>query len=342
MPENYELGFCFNESLPLSIVQQICGVQNTHIKMIENALSVRILHKGHSFTIVSESDLNIHKTKQLLELIKKDMLSKFKNDLDESDMHNYLNPAHLETLNHKEDEDLSINKSRIDKNKENASKPPKEESQIKTPKMSIITRTPVQNAYVNGLRNLTVSFGIGPAGTGKTFLAIALAVEAILQQKVDKIILVRPAVEAGEKLGFLPGDMTQKIDPYLRPLFDSLHATIGVEQVNKWQEEQKLEIAPLAFMRGRTLSKSFIVLDEAQNTSISQMKMFLTRIGFSSIVAVTGDPTQTDLSCDEKSGLIHAQNTLFGIDDIGFFTFSEKDVRRHELVRKILSAYNKN
>jgi phosphate starvation-inducible PhoH-like protein len=184
-----------------------------------------------------------------------------------------------------------------------------------------------------------VSFGIGPAGTGKTYLAVACAVEALESQQVSRIVLVRPAVEAGEKLGFLPGDLAQKIDPYLRPLYDALYEMMGVERVNKNIERNIIEVAPLAYMRGRTLNNAFIILDESQNTTITQMKMFLTRIGFGSTAVITGDITQIDLPTGQKSGLVNVRNVLRDIDGISFTHFSSKDVVRHPLVQKIVDAY---
>jgi phosphate starvation-inducible PhoH-like protein len=185
-----------------------------------------------------------------------------------------------------------------------------------------------------------INFGIGPAGTGKTYLAVACAVEALITDKVRRILLVRPAVEAGEKLGFLPGDLSQKIDPYLRPLYDALYEMLGFETVNKYIERNIIEVAPLAFMRGRTLNNSFIILDEAQNTTREQMKMFLTRIGFGSTAVITGDATQIDLPRGTQSGLTHVMNVLDGVEGIGFTYFQARDVVRHPLVQRIVEAYD--
>jgi len=186
-----------------------------------------------------------------------------------------------------------------------------------------------------------VNFGIGPAGTGKTYLAVACAVQALEHESVRRLVLVRPAVEAGERLGFLPGDLTQKVDPYLRPLYDALYEMLGFERVAKLIERNIIEIAPLAFMRGRTLNDAFVILDEAQNTTTQQMKMFLTRIGFGSTAVITGDVTQIDLPAHVKSGLMHAGKVLDGVVDIGFTHFDTRDVVRHPLVQKILNAYNR-
>jgi phosphate starvation-inducible PhoH-like protein len=203
----------------------------------------------------------------------------------------------------------------------------------------ITPKTVTQKRYVDAIRNCTVTFGIGPAGTGKTYLAMALAVAALQERQVARVILTRPAVEAGERLGFLPGDMLAKVDPYLRPLFDALYDMLDAERLNTYMERGTIEVAPLAFMRGRTLNDSFIILDEAQNTSPEQMQMFLTRLGFGSKVVVTGDVTQIDLPREQASGLIHVQDILGSIDGIAFIRFGHEDVVRHKLVQRIVEAY---
>jgi len=205
----------------------------------------------------------------------------------------------------------------------------------------IKAKTIGQKKYIKSIKENTVVLGLGPAGTGKTFLAVAMAVEALRQKSVSRIILTRPAVEAGERLGFLPGDLQSKIDPYLRPLYDALFEMLGPENFQKYMERGTIEIAPLAYMRGRTLDDSFIILDEAQNTTGEQMKMFLTRLGYNSKAVVTGDLSQTDLPRGVKSGLSTAAKILTGIEGIGIFEFSERDVVRHHLVRKIITAYDK-
>jgi len=203
----------------------------------------------------------------------------------------------------------------------------------------IAPKTVTQKAYVDAIRRCTVTFGIGPAGTGKTYLAMALAVAALQERQVARIILTRPAVEAGERLGFLPGDMLAKVDPYLRPLFDALYDMLDPDRANTYMERGTIEVAPLAFMRGRTLNDSFIILDEAQNTSPEQMQMFLTRLGFGSKVVVTGDITQIDLPKENRSGLVHVRDVLQDIDGIQFIEFNHKDVVRHKLVQRIVEAY---
>lgn len=204
------------------------------------------------------------------------------------------------------------------------------------------SKTLGQKKYVEAIRNHTITLGAGPAGTGKTYLAVAMAVTAFRAKEVNRIILTRPAVEAGEKLGFLPGDLQQKVDPYLRPLYDALFDMLGAEAFQRYQERGSIEVAPLAYMRGRTLDDSFIILDEAQNTTKEQMKMFLTRLGFNSKMVVTGDITQIDLPDGKKSGLVQAMRILKDIPDISICRFTEKDVVRHKLVQDIIKAYEKN
>ena len=213
---------------------------------------------------------------------------------------------------------------------------------VKTRKGTIKGRGEHQTQYLKQIQTCDLSLGVGPAGTGKTYLAVACAVQALENDEVDRLLLVRPAVEAGERLGFLPGDLAQKIDPYLRPMYDALYEMMGVQKVNKLLERNVIEIAPLAYMRGRTLNDAFIILDEAQNTTIDQMKMFLTRIGFGSKAVVTGDITQVDLPKDKLSGLRHALAVLRSVDGIGMTEFDSRDVVRHPLVKKIVKAYEED
>jgi phosphate starvation-inducible PhoH-like protein len=210
---------------------------------------------------------------------------------------------------------------------------------VSSRKRPVAPKNETQRKYIEAIKKYDIVFGIGPAGTGKTYLAMATAVSALLRREVSRIILVRPAVEAGEKLGFLPGDLYEKVNPYLRPLYDALYDMIETEKANKLVERGDIEIAPLAFMRGRTLNDSFIILDEAQNTNSEQMKMFLTRLGFNSKTVITGDITQIDLPNNRNSGLVEVQKILEGLDDIRFVYFSHKDVVRHKLVQQIIKAY---
>jgi len=216
------------------------------------------------------------------------------------------------------------------------------EEVIKTPKRSVVPRSKKQKEYVKALKTSPITMSLGPAGTGKTYLAVAVALSMLLEKKVERIILSRPAVEAGERLGFLPGDMKEKIDPYLRPLYDSLHDLFDYDKIQRKIESGEIEIAPLAFMRGRTLKNCFAILDEAQNATQIQIKMFLTRIGENSKLVVNGDPSQIDLPNKNQSGLVESQNILKGIKEISIINFDHNDVIRHPLVSKIVEAYKKN
>ena len=215
-----------------------------------------------------------------------------------------------------------------------------QEVAVRVKRGTIRGRGPNQAKYLHAIATHDINFGIGPAGTGKTFLAVAMAVEALNESRVQRLVLVRPAVEAGEKLGFLPGDLSQKVDPYLRPLYDALYEMLGTEKVAKLIERQVIEIAPLAYMRGRTLNDAFVILDEAQNTTIEQMKMFLTRIGYGSTAVITGDLSQVDLPRHQKSGLTDALEVLRGVEGISFTFFTSRDVVRHPLVARIVDAYD--
>ena len=298
----------------------IFGNYDENIKIIEEAFKVKVLTRGTSIRINGETD-SVSKAEtvlnKLLDIAKQGQSITRQNVL-------YLVGLSNEKQIEKADEILTDYVCLTAKGK-----------QIKY-------KTHGQKIYVDAIKKNDIVFGIGPAGTGKTFLAVAMAVTAFRNKEVDRIILTRPAVEAGEKLGFLPGDLQNKVDPYLRPLYDGLYEIMGADLYLKYLERGMIEIAPLAYMRGRTQDNSFIILDEAQNTTPEQMKMFLTRIGFNSKAVITGDITQIDLPGDKKSGLKEVTNILSGIEGISFVNLTEKDVVRHELVQKIIIAYDKH
>ena len=289
----------------------ICGSLDKNLENLATNLDVDISNKGADFNIKGD---NADKAVSVLQEL---LILSEKKTIDFSDI------------------DLSI-KSLSSPNGEAKS------VTIKTSKKHVHIRSDNQQKYVNSIIENDAVFAIGPAGTGKTYLAVARAVEALENSNVKRIVLVRPAVEAGEKLGFLPGDLSEKVDPYLRPIYDALYEFIGFERVNKLIEKHVIEVAPLAFMRGRTLNESYIILDEAQNTTIPQMKMFLTRMGFGSKMVITGDVTQIDLPNPSQSGLTDAIKILQNIDQIAFCHFGAHDVVRHQLVKKIVSAYDQN
>jgi len=296
-------------------LQNLCGWRNEHFEQIELRLGVEINARGFSVSITGLAERVVEAEQVLRDLYL----------LTEQET---LTPEKLH---------LALHEYGLDKEKTLDS----EQSLIKTRRKTIKTRNANQASYIHAIHQYDVNFGIGPAGTGKTYLAVAAAVEALENEKVRRIVLTRPAVEAGEKLGFLPGDLSQKVDPYLRPLFDALFEMMGFETVERLMEKNVIEVAPLAFMRGRTLNESFIILDEAQNTTTEQMKMFLTRIGFGSTAVITGDITQCDLPKHQKSGLRHVIEVLEGVNGIGFTFYQTQDVVRHALVQKIVHAYDK-
>ncbi len=291
----------------------LCGVLDENIKQIADALDVQIVRRGAHMRIAGEVQ-NERMAAQLLENFY--VRAKQPIGLDEIQLG-------LVEINKLKPEDLPSSNAPV----------------LMTRRTELHGRTPRQIAYLQDIQDHDITFGIGPAGTGKTYLAVASAVDAMSRDRVKRIVLVRPAVEAGEKLGFLPGDLNQKVDPYLRPLYDALYDLAGYDTVNKMFERGAIEVAPLAYMRGRTLNQSFIILDEAQNTTPEQMKMFLTRIGFGTKAVITGDVTQIDLQRHQKSGLVEAQKVLKDIKGIAMTHFLAADVVRHPLVQKIVNAY---
>lgn len=296
----------------------LCGQFDEHLKHIEKRMGVRIGYRGHHFRVTGEAETVTAATEVLKHLYRE---TEANEDISPDTVHLFIRESGFERLPETNDYDGSI-------------------QVVHTPRMKIQPRGENQQRYIHAIRTHDINFGVGPAGTGKTWLAVACAVEALKNEEVKRLMLVRPAVEAGEKLGFLPGDLAQKVDPYLRPLYDALYEMLGFEQVNKLIERSVIEIAPLAFMRGRTLNNSFIILDESQNTTREQMKMFLTRIGFGSTAIITGDITQIDLPRGQHSGLEHSLRVLKEVKGIGMTWFGAEDVVRHPLVQRIVEAYD--
>ena len=292
----------------------LCGAFDQHLRQLERRLGVEINNRGSFFRVLGEH-LPVRAAGEIIRQL-----------YDETDKE-VLTPARVH---------LFLQEAGIESALEEDHK---DQTQIRIRRGLIRGRGRNQCRYLENIQTNDISFGVGPAGTGKTYLAVACAVSAYELEKVRRIVLVRPAVEAGERLGFLPGDLSQKIDPYLRPLYDALYEMLGFDRVSKLIERNVIEIAPLAYMRGRTLNESFIILDEAQNTTVEQMKMFLTRIGFGSTAVINGDATQIDLPRGKQSGLRHVVNVLKDIDGISFTFFKSKDVVRHPLVARILDAY---
>lgn len=294
----------------------LCGPLDENIKQIETALEVNINRRGSTFSITGKQQ-NMRMAAQIVE----NFYIRAKKPIELEDIQ--LGLVEVEKLS-PEEVDTS------------AAMPV-----LMTRRGDLHGRTPRQVEYLKHIQDYDITLGIGPAGTGKTYLAVASAVDAMTRDRVKRIVLVRPAVEAGESLGFLPGDLSQKVDPYLRPLYDALYDLAGYDTVNKMFERNAIEVAPLAYMRGRTLNQSFIILDEAQNTTPEQMKMFLTRIGFGTKAVITGDITQIDLKRGQKSGLVEAQKILKGVKGIAITKFLAADVVRHPLVQKIINAYER-
>jgi phosphate starvation-inducible PhoH-like protein len=297
-------------------LSNLVGPFDEHLRQIELRLGVEVANRGNVFRVVGDA-----RPAQLASKL----------------LRNLYTLTETETLTAHQI-NLHLQESGIEAIAAEASEGAQEVS-VKVKRGTIKGRGPNQARYLQAIATHDINFGIGPAGTGKTYLAVAMAVDALNDNRAQRLILVRPAVEAGEKLGFLPGDLTQKVDPYLRPLYDALYEMLGIERVSKLIERNVIEIAPLAYMRGRTLNDSFVILDEAQNTTVEQMKMFLTRIGFGSVAVVTGDVTQTDLPKHIKSGLRDAIDVLNDVDGISFTFFNSKDVVRHPLVQRIVRAY---
>ncbi|MFP3516954.1 PhoH family protein [Pseudomonas sp. SIMBA_077] len=295
----------------------LCGQFDEHLRLIEQRLGIEIRNRGNQFEMIGDPKLTSSAENLLRRLYRETKATELSPDM----VHLFLQESAASEL---------------------ASTPVAEASvSLRTKKGMIRPRGTNQQRYVKEVLGNDINFGIGPAGTGKTYLAVACAVDALEREQIRRILLVRPAVEAGEKLGFLPGDLSQKIDPYLRPLYDALYEMLGFEYVAKLIERQIIEVAPLAYMRGRTLNNSFIILDESQNTTVEQMKMFLTRIGFGSTAVITGDITQIDLPKGTKSGLTHVIEVLKDVPGISFTHFQSKDVVRHPLVQRIVEAYGR-
>ncbi len=296
----------------------LCGQFDEHLRQLERRLQVEISNRGNKFQIAGND-----RAPSLAGEVLQDLYDATREaPLTPERVHLYLQQAGLEELGERSSND-------------------EPDLIIQTRRSKIKPRGAHQQDYIRNILKLDINFGIGPAGTGKTYLAVACAVQALERESVRRLVLVRPAVEAGERLGFLPGDLTQKVDPYLRPLYDALYEMLGFDRVAKLIEGNIIEIAPLAFMRGRTLNDAFVILDEAQNTTVEQMKMFLTRIGFGSTAVITGDITQIDLPKHVKSGLRQVTGVLDGVDGIGFTRFDARDVVRHPLVKRIVNAYEK-
>jgi len=294
---------------------ELCGPLDSHLHQIETRLGVEVRRRGNRFQIIG-----LPAATQRAESVIKDLYARAQRE-----------PVDSERVH------IALQELGMDGNEADAAAGG--ELKVNTARGAVRARGANQTEYLTNIRSHDLTFGIGPAGTGKTYLAVACAVEALQSERVRRIVLVRPAVEAGERLGFLPGDLTQKVDPYLRPMYDALYEMMGFERVAKSIERNVIEIAPLAFMRGRSLNDSFVILDEAQNTTNEQMKMFLTRIGFGSKAVVTGDITQVDLPSTKQSGLRTVIDILHGVRGIAFTMFSSRDVVRHPLVQRIVQAY---
>jgi phosphate starvation-inducible PhoH-like protein len=300
----------------------LCGPLDENLRLLESRLRVSIQRRGHSFRVRGSHAAGA-------ESLLRELFAEAR------DREVTPEQVHLHLVEHGAESPAEASRGHEQADEH-------EPHSARVPRGAIRARGRHQREYLENIRRHDLSFGIGPAGTGKTYLAVACAVEALAADRVRRIVLVRPAVEAGERLGFLPGDMAQKVDPYLRPMYDALYEMMGYERVARFMERNAIEVAPLAFMRGRSLNESFIILDEAQNTTVEQMKMFLTRIGFGSHAVVTGDLTQTDLPVGRMSGLQHVLQILRGVEGVAFTLFDAADVVRHPLVQRIVQAYEAN
>ncbi len=321
------------ESLTPAQLKTVLGEYNNHMKYIQERLDIKISQRQGDFCL-SGDILGVERGERIIyKMVDEAQNTK---DISAEELHLIIQSSIAR------DEDIEADKQSAAEEYADNLEAATDFTPIslRTRKGKIIPRGGNQQRYVRDILASDVSFGIGPAGTGKTYLAVACAVDMLERNEIERILLVRPAVEAGEKLGFLPGDLTQKIDPYLRPLYDALYEMLGFDKVGKMIEKQIIEVAPLAYMRGRTLNNSFVILDEAQNTTPEQMKMFLTRLGFGSRAVITGDITQVDLPRGHKSGLAQAMDILSGIEEIHITKFDSKDVVRHQLVQKIVEAYD--
>ena len=296
----------------------LCGQFDEHLRQLERRLGVEINNRGNHFNIIGDP----RPVQAAAELLREMYRGTQDEVLSPERVHLWLQESGVDAL-------LDADRGK------------KEEVVLRLKRGNVRARGPSQARYLHSIQTHDLVFGVGPAGTGKTYLAVASAVEALERDQVRRLVLVRPAVEAGERLGFLPGDLAQKIDPYLRPMYDALYEMLGFEKVAKLIERNVIEVAPLAYMRGRTLNDAFILLDEAQNTTVEQMKMFLTRIGFGSTAVVTGDVTQVDLPRNQKSGLRHVIEVLKDVDGVSFSFFTARDVVRHPLVQRIVQAYDR-
>lgn len=321
------------ESLTQAQLKTVLGEYNHHIKYLQERLDIKISQRQGDFCLSGDITAVERGEQILYKLADEAQNSK---DISAEELHLIIQSSIARDEDVEEDDATSESADAEELDAPSDFTP----ISLRTRKGKIIPRGGNQQRYVKNVLTSDISFGIGPAGTGKTYLAVACAVDMIERNEIERILLVRPAVEAGEKLGFLPGDLTQKIDPYLRPLYDALYEMLGFEKVGKMIERQIIEIAPLAYMRGRTLNNSFVILDEAQNTTPEQMKMFLTRLGFGSRAVITGDISQVDLPRGTKSGLAQAMDILGDIEDIHITKFGSKDVVRHQLVQKIVEAYD--